>query len=177
MAKIPQHKSFSVPEDIAAAIAAIRGEPLISTAVEAETAFPVSQMIVHGQHAQKEKTLKIGDKAPDFMSYAGISPDTGRAMYVAEDDVRPRSFGEALKFAERESKLMKCHHRLPTEKELKQIFNYKAELGLGATVKPETLYWSMTTSCGIFVKCVDLNDGSVHRQTMGKTHSVLLVRS
>jgi ATP-dependent Clp protease ATP-binding subunit ClpA len=82
---------------------------------------------------------------PDGTIFAGVSPDTGKPMYVAPADAPLRmTFAEAKKYA---AELDACGHkdwRLPTKAELGVLFNNRAAIGgfdaSGAV--PAGWYWS-----------------------------------
>jgi len=111
----------------------------------------------------------IGDKMPDGTVCAGISPDTGKAMYTTPADAPlTYTFNEALAYAY--AKGVTNGHQdwhLPTRKELDVLFNNRAALdgfyvavsdpvaprGFhplawlksqfgNASPKPSSLYWS-----------------------------------
>ena len=102
-------------------------------------------------HAKPESTeLKIGDRMADGTVFAGISPDTGKAMYATPKDAPlTYSFNQAKKYA---AKLEAHGHqdwRVPTKGELNVLFNNRAAIGgfdvSGST--PGGWYWS-SSSCG-----------------------------
>jgi hypothetical protein len=88
---------------------------------------------------------KTGDKMPDGTIYAGVSPNTGRAMYAtALDASLTMTFNEAKEYA---SKLDAHGHqdwRVPTKGELNVLFNNRAAIGgfneTGSD--PAGWYWS-----------------------------------
>jgi hypothetical protein len=73
---------------------------------------------------------EIGDTMPDGTIYAGLSPDTGKAMFATPADA-PLSytFNEARKYA----KVLDAHGhqdwRVPTVDELNVLFNNRAAIG------------------------------------------------
>jgi hypothetical protein len=91
---------------------------------------------------------KTGDRMPDDTIYAGISPDTGKAMYATPADASlTMKFNEAKKYA---AKLDAHGHqdwRLPTKAELNVLFNNRAAIG-GFNVSgspPAGWYWSSSS--------------------------------
>jgi hypothetical protein len=73
---------------------------------------------------------KIGDKMLDGTVFAGISPDTGRAIYATPADAPvARGFNEASKYASTLD--AHGHHdwRVPTKAELNVLFNNRAAIG------------------------------------------------
>jgi hypothetical protein len=96
------------------------------------------------QSAAKVGT-KPGDRMADGTVYAGISPDTGKAMYATPADAPlTYTFNQAQKYA---AKLEAHGHqdwRVPTKKELDVLFNNRAAIG-GFNVTgsdPAGWYWS-----------------------------------
>jgi Protein of unknown function (DUF1566) len=73
---------------------------------------------------------KVGDKMPDGTIYAGVSPDTGKAMYaMPQDGSLLMTFNAA---AEHVAKLDAYGHhdwRMPTSAELNVLFNNRAAIG------------------------------------------------
>jgi hypothetical protein len=89
-----------------------------------------------------------GDKMPDGTVYAGISPDTGNAMYAMPADASVTyAFNEAQKYAQTINACKEHGHddwRVPTKAELNMLFNNRAAIG-GFNVSgssPAGWYWS-----------------------------------
>jgi hypothetical protein len=89
--------------------------------------------------------LKIGEKMPDGTVYAGISPDTGKAMYTTPADAPlTYTFNQSQKYA---GKLDAHGHkdwRVPTKGELNVLFQNRADIG-GFDISgsnPAGWYWS-----------------------------------
>ena len=73
---------------------------------------------------------EIGTVMEDGMVYAGISPDTNKAMYVMPaDEFLKMNFNEAAAHAEHISQLSGKPYRLPSEAELDVLFNNRAAIG------------------------------------------------
>jgi hypothetical protein len=97
------------------------------------------------QTAASEMGQKVGDKMPDGTVYAGISPDTGKAMYTT-----PRGAGSALTwkralaFAARLDAHGHQDWRVPTQGELNVLFQNRAAIGGFDTPgsNPAGWYWS-----------------------------------
>jgi hypothetical protein len=90
---------------------------------------------------------KPGKRMPDGTVYAGISPDTGRAMYTTPEDAPgTMKWKDAMKYA---AKLDAHGHkdwRVPSKAELNVPFNNRAAIG-GFDVTgslPGGCYWSST---------------------------------
>jgi Protein of unknown function (DUF1566) len=92
---------------------------------------------------------KIGDKMPDGTIFAGVSPDTGKAMYATPADASlTMTFNEAKEYA---AKLDAHGHqdwRVPTKGELNVLFNNRAAIGGFNTggSGPASWYWSASPS-------------------------------
>ena len=97
--------------------------------------------------AAAKAALEIGYKDKDGWIYAGVSPDTGKSIFVAPADAGRMSRREAMKAAAALQKQGKTDTRLPSEGELKQIFNNKAKIGgfneTGSM--PAAWYWLSST--------------------------------
>ena len=95
-----------------------------------------------------DDTPAIGATMPDGSIYAGISPDTGQAMYSASNDSpRPLNLNEAVAFA---ANLRAHGHRdwrVPTKAELNLLFEHHHAIGGFDTSgsDPGSWYWSSTT--------------------------------
>jgi hypothetical protein len=89
-----------------------------------------------------------GDKMPDGTIFAGISPDTGKAMYALPADASlTMTFNSAKEYAQGLN-MQKAHGRddwhVPTKNELNVLFNNRAAIG-GFNVSgsyPAGWYWS-----------------------------------
>jgi hypothetical protein len=90
---------------------------------------------------------KIGERIPDGTIYAGISPDSGKAIYAATADAPlTMRFEKAADYA----KNLQVHGhndwRLPTRNELELLFNNRAAIGGFRTASGwgAHWYWSST---------------------------------
>jgi hypothetical protein len=91
------------------------------------------------------KETKIGEEMPDGTVYAGISPDTGKAMYAtAADAPLTYTFNQAQKYAEELDAHGHKDWRVPTKAELNVLFKNRAAIGgfneTGSD--PAGWYWS-----------------------------------
>jgi hypothetical protein len=86
---------------------------------------------------------KIGEKMEDGTVYAGISPDTKKAMYAMPQDLPLLTFNEAAILAEKIAP-GDNRFRIPTLGELKVLFNNRSALGGFNSADP--LHWSSTPS-------------------------------
>ena len=85
---------------------------------------------------------EIGDEATDGWIYAGESPETGKPMYVAPEDSRKLTWAEAAKAAE-DLQAQGIDARLPSQKELREIFCSRAAIGgFVEELNPDSWYWS-----------------------------------
>ncbi len=97
-----------------------------------------------GETAAKAER-KPGDRMPDGSVYAGLSPDTGKAMYATPKDTPlTYTFNQAQKYA---AKLdAHGHHdwRAPTKGELNVLFQNRAAIGGfdESGSNPAGWYWS-----------------------------------
>jgi len=98
------------------------------------------------------KETKIGDGMADGTVYAGISPDTGEAMYATPGDERlTYTFNGAAKYAEQLNAKNFLGHddwRVPTKDELNVLFKNRAAIGgfneTGSD--PACWYWASSQS-------------------------------
>ena len=85
---------------------------------------------------------------PDGTIYAGVSPDTGKAIYTTPSDVPiALTFNQAAQYGVRLDAHGHKDWRVPTKAELDVLFNNRAAIG-GFDVsgsQPAGLYWS--SSC------------------------------
>jgi Protein of unknown function (DUF1566) len=101
--------------------------------------------MAEGAGKNDEGTLQIGDVMEDGRVYAGISPDTGKAMYATPKDAPlTEKFNDARKYA---TKLNAHGHkdwRVPTKGELNLLFQNRAAIGrFDKTGRPPAVsYWS-----------------------------------
>jgi hypothetical protein len=90
----------------------------------------------------------IGGKMPDGTVYAGVSPDTGKAMYAAPADASlAMEFNEAHKYCAELDASGHRDWRVPKKTELNMLFNNRAAVG-GFNVSgslPESWYWSASS--------------------------------
>jgi hypothetical protein len=88
---------------------------------------------------------EAGDRMPDGTVYAGVSPDTGKAMYAMPKDApEPMEWAEAMKYAKDLDAHGHQDWRVPTKGELNVLFNNRAAIG-GFNVTgshPAGWYWS-----------------------------------
>src|SRR5437016_14643033 len=96
--------------------------------------------------------LEIGHRMTDGTFYAGISPDTGKAMYTTPEDAPlTMSWKQAMKYADKLDAHGHKDWRVPTKSELEVLFNNRAAIGglkETAIEPPEGAgwYWSSTES-------------------------------
>ena len=91
--------------------------------------------------------LKPGDLMPDGTIYAGVSPDTHKAMYTTPADVPlTMQWKVAMKYASKVDTHGHRDWRVPTSGELNVLFNNRAAIG-GFNLSgssPAGWYWSST---------------------------------
>ena len=104
----------------------------------------------------KSQAPAPGDKMPDGTIYAGISPDTGKAMYTISTDTPLRvSFGQARKVvAGLNGDQFHGYQdwRVPTMAEVNVLFNDRAAIGgfnLSGS-RSSGWYWSSSKRHGLF---------------------------
>jgi len=106
--------------------------------------------------------LKPGDEMPDGTVFAGISPDTGRAMYAMPADAPLTcTFNQAQKYAAKLDALGHQDWHVPTKGELNVLYNNRAAVGgfKEAWAAPANCYWSSSPN--------SVNDGWVQRFSDG----------
>jgi hypothetical protein len=121
----------------------------------------------------------IGDRMQDGTVYAGISPDTGKAMYTTpEDAITLMAWKEAVRYAARFDGhgTSQGSFRLPTLDELHVIFENHARIGGFNSAMP--WYWSATEyrapSCAWAAR---ISGGGAFWQTKDHRSAIRLVRS
>jgi len=101
------------------------------------------------QSAANSNQLAIGDKMPDGTVYAGVSPDTGKAMFATPEDAPlTMKWKAAMKYAKDLDAYGHQDWRVPTKDELNVLFNNRAAIG-GFNVtgsNPAGWYWSSSTN-------------------------------
>lgn len=123
------------------------------------------------------KKLKIGQVMEDGTKFAGMSPDTGKPMYVAPaDESATLSFNVAAERAVEKSKETGKEYRIPSKAELNAIFNNRATLG-GFNDTLAHWYWSSTSSAGCGMQCQSFRDGAQAYDAVTGRLSVRLVRN
>lgn len=96
---------------------------------------------------QRMGEYRVGDRVHDGAIAAGTSPDTGRQFFVApQDEPRRLSFSAAFRRAARAQRETGQNWRVPTEGELRVLFNHRAYIGGFNTdgMVTEGVYWSST---------------------------------
>jgi hypothetical protein len=121
----------------------------------------------------KAHTPEIGAKMEDGMLYAGVSPTTGKPLYIdPEDAPLQMDWYEATKYAAAQGK------RLPTEDELAHLFFKCAVVGgfKRGGICPQDWYWgsSERTKTAYIQSFLDRSD---HYNWKDMTASVRLVRN
>ena len=147
--------------DVAVKVNGVRVEVHTDGSVDAYTAGTVK---VHSPANDTGKTAtgspaepKPGDKMADGAVYAGISPDTGKAMYATPADAPlTYTFNQAQKYAEKLDAHGHKDWRVPTKGELNVLFKNRAAIG-GFDISgsdPAGWYWSssQTISYGAWVQ-------------------------
>ncbi len=123
-----------------------------------------------------EKPLRVGQMMEDGTKFTGMSPDTGKPMFVAPaDEPATLSFNAAAARAAEKSKETGKEYRIPSQAELNAIFNNRAALG-GFNDNLAPWYWSSTSSIGAGKQCQSFRDGSQGYDAVTGRLSVRLVR-
>ncbi len=126
--------------------------------------------------------LQIGDKMEDGTIFGGISPDTGKPMYVRPaDEPLTMKWKAAMDYA----KKFEGHghpagtFRVPTSNELDVLFNNRAKIGgfneTGSN--PAGWYWSSTQNDNLNAHGQSFSDGHGLRDSKSNHSSFRLVRS
>lgn len=154
---------------------------------QAETKVETKKEAPKQQQPTSRQDLKVGEADNDGWIYAGVSPDTGKAMFVAPQDTTNVNLAEAQAQAEALQEQGKPEARVPSLAELKVIFNNRAEIGGFKTatkgVQMATyLYRSSTpvqgTYANKFVQVVNFSSGKEQGYgKVSKSYPVRLVRS
>ena len=101
------------------------------------------------KHIPEAAEPKVGEKMPDGTIYAGISPDTGKAMYTTPAEAPlTMTFNEATKYAAQLDAHGHQDWHVPTKAELNVLFNNRAAIG-GFNVTgsyPAGWYWSASAN-------------------------------
>lgn len=115
----------------------------------------------------------VGAVMKDGSIFAGISPDTGRKMYVtAQDAPLTYVFNDATDFTASLTAHNQNDWRIPTKNELKVIFDNRAAIsGFMQTDKP-VWYWSSTRETSFSVWAQQFTDG--HQVQRGENMTSLL---
>lgn len=155
------------------------------------TVFPTvassDKIAVPAVHAEKE----VGQRMPDGTIYAGISPSTGRDMYVTPKDLKGihsglARFGELkglmARFNKRASKKNFGHTdwHMPTEAELEVLYRICEKGALRKTFDRRSgingWYWSSKETGPSGAKRLRFGDGQWHNAYKGIESGVRLVR-
>ena len=113
---------------------------------------------------------EIGERMPDGTVYAGISPDTGKAMYAtAADAPLTFTFNQTQKYAANLDANGHKDWRVPTRAELNVLYENRAAIGgfndTGST--PAGWYWSSSQYGGYGVAWAQrFSDG--HQSNYGR---------
>jgi Protein of unknown function (DUF1566) len=130
--------------------------------------FTDESVRTHPAGGKTASAPKPGDKMPDGSVYAGVSPDSGEAMYVTPADAPLlMTFDKAAKYAAGLDAYGHKDWRLPTEAELLEIYKNRNEGALNGTFNQRSgsglahWYWSCTEVRGnpSFVYVVVFTDG------------------
>jgi hypothetical protein len=122
---------------------------------------------------------KPGDRMLDGTVYAGISPDTGKAMYATPADAPlTYTFNQAQKYA---AKLDAHGHndwRVPTKGELNMLFQNRAAIGGldESGSDPAGWYWSSSQSGNYYAWAQRFSDGYQTSSSESYGSSLRLVR-
>ena len=91
------------------------------------------------------ENLDIGDKMPDGTIYAGISPRTGRPMYVLPEEASGTlKWKAAMKYAENLDAHGHQDWKLPTASELRVLFENRAKIGGFTASGSDPAVWTWT---------------------------------
>jgi hypothetical protein len=100
-----------------------------------------------GTKPKASTASQIGDKMADGTIYAGVSPDTGKAMYATPQDAPGTyTFNQAAQYVGNLDAHGHHDFRAPSKSELNVLFNNRAAIG-GFNVtgsNPAGWYWSFS---------------------------------
>ncbi len=128
----------------------------------------------------RPEDMEPGAKMADGTIFAGMSPDTKEAMYLAPaDETLMMSFKKALARAEELSSDTGQNYRVPSEAELDVIFNNRAAIGGLDTMSGGacSLYRSSTPGRDFTAKILDFSRGEKRSVWKSSTLAVRLVRN
>jgi hypothetical protein len=139
-----------------------------------------SETLHDGDYVEPPREPEAGDTMPDGTIYAGISPDTGKAMFATPADA-PLSytFNEATKYAGELDAYGHQDWHLPTKGELNVLFNNRAAIG-GFNVTGSDLagwYWSSSQINRRLALVQRFSDGSQNLNSKGNHSSLRRVRT
>jgi len=93
------------------------------------------------------KEVEIGEVMPDGTIYAGVSPETGRAMYTTQADAPATcTFNEAQEYAAKLDANGRLDWRVPTKSELNVLYLNRAAIGAFEESGSELLGWYWSSS-------------------------------
>ncbi len=96
---------------------------------------------------------QVGDRMADGTVYAGVSPDTGKAMYTTPADAKlTYTFNQARKYAAALDSYGHHDWRVPTRNELNVLFQNRAAIGGFniSGVRPAGWYWASSPGTNLF---------------------------
>jgi len=126
----------------------------------------------------RKEDAHVGDEMPDGTVYAGISPDTGKAMYATPADAPlTYTFNRAQKYALMLDANGYKDWRVPTRVELNVLFENRAAIGGfdGYRTPADGWYWSSSQS-GPKAYGQRFTDGFRHYDNKGFVSSLRCVR-
>lgn len=115
-----------------------------------------------GSAASLGEEPKIGDAVPDGTIYAGLSPETGKAMYTTPGDAgRTLTWKRAMGFAARLDAHGHRDWRVPTRGELNVVFQNRGAIGGFKTSGSDATgwYWSSSQDVGDIAWGQHFSDG------------------
>jgi hypothetical protein len=116
--------------------------------------------------------LAIGERMTDGSVFAGISPDTGRPMFVQPEVSLSATFNEALDYA-RDCNDCNYHDwRVPTKGELHVLFDARAAIG-GFNAG---WYWSSSQDTNFSAWAQRFDDGRQSQRGLDMHSSLRLLR-
>ena len=93
------------------------------------------------------KEVEIGEVMPDGTIYAGVSPETGRAMFTTVADAPATyTFNEAQEYAAELDANGHLDWRVPTKDELNGLYQNRAAIGGFEESGSELLGWYWSSS-------------------------------
>jgi len=120
--------------------------------------------------------LKIG-QVVDGAIFAGLSPATGKEMFVDLADEGTMSFRKARRIARRKARKTGQNYHLPTAWEARELFNNLAKAGIGGFKEEKywtSSYYDYACSC---ITAINFKNGFREEEKKRRKHYVRLMHN